>query len=85
MKIKKTQKTNIKQKRKPLAEVFYNFNYVSVNYSVKNSIDCNFVQDFFLLIKTKTVQKMPILLIVQRTIWKLIKNKVNIYNQQLNF
>ena len=37
------------------AEVFYDVNYVNVNYSVKNStVDCNIY--FF----SKTVQKMPI-------------------------
>ena len=63
-----------------LAEVFYYVNYVNVNYSVKNStVDCKyllFLQDFFLWIETKTVQKK---------IWKLIRNTVNIYSQQLNF
>ena len=40
-----------------LAEVFYNINYVNVNYSVKNStVDCKyllFLQDFFFRLKPK--------------------------------
>ena len=43
------------------AEVFYNVNYVNVNYSVKNSIvDCKyllFLQDFFFRLKPKQCKK----------------------------
>jgi hypothetical protein len=42
---------NKKFKYNILAEVFYNVNYINVNYSVKNStVDCKyllFLQDFF--------------------------------------
>ena len=44
-----------------LAEVFYNVNYVNVNYSVKNStVDCKyllFLQDFFFRLKPKQYKK----------------------------
>ena len=50
-----------------LAEVFYNVNYINVNYSVKNStVDCKYLlllQDFSFILKPKK-QKMPIFLIV---------------------
>ena len=43
------------------AEVFYNVNYVNVNYSVKNStVDCKyllFLQDFFCRLKPKQYKK----------------------------
>ena len=43
------------------AEVFYNVNYVNVNYSVKNStVDCKyllFLQDFFFRLKPKQYKK----------------------------
>ena len=72
-----------------LAEVFYNVNYVNVNYSVKNStVDCKyllFLQDFFFRLKPKQYKKCQYSWLFKKTIWKLIKNKVNIYNQQLNF
>ena len=48
-----------------IAEVFYDVNYVNVNYSVKNStVDCKylfFLQDFFFRTKPKLYKKMPIL------------------------
>ena len=72
-----------------IAEVFYNVNYVNVNYSVKNStVDCKyllFLQDFFFRLKPKQYKKCQYSWLFKKTIWKLIKNKVNIYNQQLNF
>ena len=44
-----------------LAEVFYNVNYVNVNYSVKNStVDrkyLHFLQDFFFRLKPKQYKK----------------------------
>ena len=44
-----------------LAMVFYNVNYVDVNYSVKNStVDCKclpFLQDFFFRLKPKQYKK----------------------------
>ena len=44
-----------------LAGVFYNVNYVNVNYSVKNStVDCKyllFLQDFFFRLKPKQYKK----------------------------
>ena len=72
-----------------IAEVFYYVNYVSVNFSVKNStIDCKyllFLQDFFIRLKPKQYKKCQYSWLFKTTIWKLIENKVNIYNQQLNF
>ena len=48
----------------PLVDSFYSVNHVNVNYLNKYStVDCKyllFLQDFFLSIKTKKVQKMPI-------------------------
>ena len=41
------------------AEVFYNVNYVNVNFSVKNStVDCKYL--LFLQIKTKTLLVIPL-------------------------
>ena len=44
-----------------LAEVFYNVNYVNVNYSVKNStVDRKYLlylQDFFFILKPKQYKK----------------------------
>ena len=72
-----------------LAEVFYNVNYVNVNYSVKNlTVDCKyllFLQDFFFRLKPKQYKKCQYSRLFKKTIWKLIKNKVNIYNQHLIF
>ena len=74
---------------KSLAKVFYNVNYVNVDYSLKNStVDCKyllFLQDFFFRLKPKQYKKCQYSWLFKKTIWKLIKNKVNIYNQQLNF
>ena len=60
-----------------------------VKYSVKYStVDCKyllFLQDFFFRLKPKQYKKCQYSWLFKKTIWKLIKNKVNIYNQQLNF
>ena len=67
-----------------IAGVFYNVNYVNVNYSVKNStVDCEyllFFHHFLFRLKPKQFKKCQYSLSV-----KIIKSKVNIYNQQLNF
>ena len=72
-----------------LVDSFYYVNYVNVNYSVKYStFDCKyllFLQDFFFRLKPKQYKKCQYSRLFKKTIWKLIKNKVNIYNQQLNF
>ena len=44
-----------------------------------------FLQDFFFRLKPKQYKKCQYSWLFKKTIWKLIKNKVNIYNQQLNF
>ena len=60
-----------------IPEVFYNINYVDVNYSVKNStVDCKylvFLQDSN-QISTKIVNIAHCL---KKTIWKVMKNKVD--------
>ena len=75
--------------KEPIAEVFYNVNYVNVNYSIKNSIvGCKyllFLQDFFFRLNQNSTKNANIADCLKKNIWKLIKNKVNIYNQQLNF
>ena len=59
------------------AEVFYNVNYVNVNYSVKNStVDCNyllFLQDFFFRLKPKQYKNVNNADCLKKNIWKLIK------------
>ena len=63
--------------------------FYSVKYSVRYStVDCKyllFLQDFFFRLKPKQYKKCQYSWLFKKTIWKLIKNKVNIYNQQLNF
>ena len=52
---------NVSKHFTTVAEVFYNVNYVIVNYSVKNStVDCKyllFLQDFFFRLKPKQYKK----------------------------
>ena len=66
------------------AKVFYNVNYVYVNYSFKNStVDCKyllFLQDFFFRLKQNSTKIAKIADCLKK-IWKLIRNKVNMYLQ----
>ena len=54
------------------AEVFYNVNYVNVNYSIKNStVDCKyllFLQDFFFRLKPKQYKKCQYSWLFKKTI-----------------
>ena len=76
-------------KKVTLVESFYSVNYVNVNYSVKYlTVDCKyllFLQDFFFRLKPKQYKKCQYSWLLKKNIWKLMKNKVNIYNQRLNF
>ena len=82
-------KSNLSHFIESQAEVFYYVNYINVNYSVKNwNVDCKyllFLQEFFFRLKPKQYKKYQYSRLFKKTIWKLIKNKVNIYNEQLKF
>ena len=67
---------------KSMTKIFSNFvafsNFISFKYLL-------FLQDFFFRLKPKQYKNANIVNSLKRNIWKLIKNKVNIYNEQLNF
>ena len=68
-----------------IAKVFLLWQIWIIKYS---TVDCKyllFLQDFFFRLKPKQYKKCQYSWLFKKTIWKLIKNKVNIYNQQLNF